>query len=228
MQRNQRAIVSIIVIVAAFALSRFLEREREPAPTREIAAVSNGAFDYYLIALSWSPTWCQANPDDREQCGRRGYGFILHGLWPQYERGSGPQDCASAERPDRATIERTLAFMPSRRLIEHEWRAHGACTGLAPTAYFEMSDHAFARVRVPEALAATAPPPANLTAAAIGAAFVRANPGLRSDMFGVICRGGDLAEVRICVDTDLQFRQCGHGVRTRCPRDRPVRIPAVR
>ena len=67
-----------------------------------------------------------------------------------------------------------------------------------------------------------------MTARDVGAAFVRANPGLREDMLGVICHGRDLAEVRICVDTDLEFRTCGRGVRTRCPRDAPLRIPAAR
>jgi ribonuclease I len=63
-----------------------------------------GSYDYYVMALSWSPTFCQTHPDEDEQCGHKGYGFVLHGLWPQYEGGNGPQRCASEAEPDRRTV----------------------------------------------------------------------------------------------------------------------------
>lgn len=237
MQRTHRAIVSIIVLALAAGAAWFEQRNtlspREKtggvhdADASASAPVRASGFDYYLIALSWSPTYCESNPHDSEQCGRRGYGFVLHGLWPQYERGGGPQDCSSAQRPDRATIERSLAFMPSRRLIEHEWRAHGSCSGYEPAQYFALADRAYAKIQVPDALRASVRPPA-MNADAISAAFVKANPGLRSNMLGVICSGHDLAEVRICVDNDLNPRACGNGVRTRCPRNTTLRIPLIR
>ena len=43
------------------------------------------------MALSWSPEHCAIKPADREQCARK-LGFVLHGLWPQYQRGL-PSDC---------------------------------------------------------------------------------------------------------------------------------------
>lgn len=241
MTRTQRALVSIIVLAIAFGISLLagtnappqartadVPSVRSPSPTPTATVPSrNARFDYYLIALSWSPTWCETNPDDAEQCGRRGYGFVLHGLWPQFERGSGPQDCARVSDPDRSTIADAMAFMPSRRLIEHEWRAHRSCSGLDAKTYFDLADRAFAAVHVPTELDARAPPP-RMSAEQLGTAFTRANPGLRTDMFGVICRGADLAEIRICVDTDLQFRSCGRDVRTRCPRNVALRIPSAR
>ena len=45
-----------------------------------------GEFDYYVMALSWSPNWCEIECDfkNSEQCDpRHDYGWILHGLWPQ-------------------------------------------------------------------------------------------------------------------------------------------------
>ena len=46
-----------------------------------------GRFDYYAVALSWSPAFC-ATHDDPNQCASgRQAGFVLHGLWPQYEQG---------------------------------------------------------------------------------------------------------------------------------------------
>lgn len=227
-QRTIRSIIAVIVLVAvaAYTARDHTSRSR-PAETPRAVARSAATFDYYLASFSWSPTWCESNPDDREQCGRRGYGFILHGLWPQYDSGSGPRDCRSNARPDQQTISRTLAFMPSRRLIEHEWRAHGSCSGLAPDAYFNLADRAFAAIRIPQALTATAIPP-SMTAEDVRSAFVAANPDLQADMLGVSCRGNSLAEVRICLDTDLQPRQCGRGVGMRCPRTVALRIPLIR
>ena len=225
---TRRTIVSVSMLIIALGIASSAGM-REPArvPAREPTSNVRSDFDYFLIALSWSPMYCEANPHDREQCGRRGYGFVLHGLWPQYERGGGPQQCATRDTPDRKTIADAMAFMPSRRLIEHEWRAHGSCTGLGAKAYFDLADRAYAALRVPPELVAGTHA-SRMTADDIGTAFVRANPGLRSDMFGVICRGADLAEVRVCVDTTLDFRECGRGVRTRCPRDATLRIPSVR
>lgn len=227
-QRIIRSIIAIIVLLAAAAYIAYQDapKDRQRATPRPTATPAAG-FDYYLASLSWSPTWCESNPDDREQCGRRGYGFILHGLWPQYDSGNGPQDCRSNEEPDQQTIARTLAFMPSRSLIDHEWRTHGSCSGLAPGAYFDLADRAFAALRIPPPLTATARPPA-MTAEDVRSAFVDANPGLQATMLGVSCHGNSLAEVRICLDVDLQPRQCGRGVGMRCPRKAVLRIPLIR
>src|ERR1044071_584072 len=56
-----------------------------------------GKFDFYVLALSWSPSFCEAsrerNPNRNDpQCGARPYAFVVHGLWPQYERGF-PSNC---------------------------------------------------------------------------------------------------------------------------------------
>ncbi len=232
MHRGHRAIVSLLVIglaVGYAAIERGLWRSDSnvgDAPARSGDAPAS-AFDYYLIALSWSPSYCESNPDDREQCGTRGYGFVLHGLWPQFENSGGPRDCTGSGQPDRDTVAAALAVMPSRRLVAHQWRAHGRCSGLDAGDYFEMADRAYASVRIPPPFTPPASPRA-MPAAAIERAFAEANPGLDRTMFAVVCRRRDLAEVRICVDRNLAFRACGNGVRTRCPRDVDIRIPASR
>lgn len=235
---TQRIAVVLLALLAlaGIATTCAQERSRGPWPSEVFnpkpRANTAGKFDYYTMVMSWSPTHCVSAQEgrDEEQCAREDglrYGFVLHGLWPQFERGGGPQDCATADGPDRSTIADAMAFMPSRRLIEHEWRAHGSCSGLDAKTYFDLADHAFAAVHVPTELDARAPPP-RMTAEELGAAFIQANPGLRNDMFGVICRAADLAEVRVCVDTDLKFRSCGRDVRTRCPRNASLRIPSAR
>lgn len=198
----------------------------QPTQKPEASTDMPGNFDYWLIALSWSPTWCEANPDNREQCGNKGFGFVLHGLWPQYQRGGGPQDCPTRQRVDERTIDRSLGFMPSRGLVIHEWRSHGSCTRLDPDDYFRLADRAFGSVRIPDVLSAPRQPP-RLSARDISAAFVAANPGLDDSELRIICKGDRLSEVRICVDGDLAGRRCGNDVRTRCPAGN-LRIPVVR
>jgi ribonuclease T2 len=189
-------------------------------------AATTGEYDYYVMALSWSPTFCQTHPDEDEQCAHKGYGFVLHGLWPQYEKGGGPQRCASDDNPDRKTIAETLAFMPSKRLINHEWHAHGACTGLGPERYFELADRAFASLRVPPEL--KAPHSAlQMRADDLRSALKRANPGLADDMLSLHCSQGELVEVRVCLDKDLALRGCGKRMRTGCPVSTPFSIPAA-
>ena len=60
-----------------------------------------GEFDYFVLALSWSPNWCAVEGDSRgsDQCHPlHDHGWILHGLWPQYTRGY-PEYCQTTERP---------------------------------------------------------------------------------------------------------------------------------
>jgi len=187
-----------------------------------------GRFDYYLMSLSWSPSFCETHPDEASQCNHQGYGFVLHGLWPQNRNGSWPQHCSTHAAPDETTIEHTLAFMPSRHLIEHEWETHGACSGLDPHGYFELADRAFASVKIPSALAAAQQPPA-ISAKEVVSAFTQANPGLGENMISVACHDGyELTEVRVCLNKDsLAPQACGGRTRSTC-RMGTLKIPASR
>jgi ribonuclease T2 len=212
-------LVVAALLAAAFATARDHARRGDAAAAR---------FDYYLMALSWSPSYCLTHPDERDQCGSKGFGFVLHGLWPQNRNGSWPQHCRADAAPDQATIEHTLAFMPSRHLIEHEWETHGACTGLDPHGYFDLADRAFASVKVPTVLAAPQRPPA-ISANEVVRDFVQANPGMSESMLSVSCRDGyELTEVRVCLNKDsLTPQACGGRVRNSC-RMGTLKIPATR
>jgi len=187
-----------------------------------------GQFDYYLLALSWSPSYCLTHPDDSLQCTNKGFGFVLHGLWPQKRSGDWIEHCESDAAPDQPTIERTLAFMPSRSLIAHEWQTHGACSGLDPKSYFDLADRAFASVKVPTALATPKSPP-TLSAAQIVHEFVAVNPRLEERMLSVVCHdGAELTEVRVCLDKEtLAPQACSGRVRNSC-RSGALKIPAAR
>lgn len=224
MRRFPARLHAVLVLCALLALAG---ASAAVARSHGHASHARGRFDYYLMSLSWSPSYCLTHLNDTEQCSK-GYGFVLHGLWPQNRDGSWPADCAVDAEPDAATVERTLAFMPSRSLIRHEWSVHGTCSGLAPRAYFDLADRAFAAVAVPPALRTPQRPP-ELSAAGLIDAFAAANPGMNESMLSVQCRnGGELSEVRICLNRDsLRPQACGGRVRNGC-RAGPLKITAAR
>ena len=168
-----------------------------------------GKFDFYVLSLSWSPQHCAtpAGERDRMQCGgARQYDFILHGLWPQYERGW-PQFCETGEQLSKAVIDGVLDIMPSVGLIRHEWRKHGVCSGDNAARYFDRARRAFQNVKIPGAL--RSPKRARTVApAAIQKEFLAANPGVATEAVTVNCNGRFLQEVRVCLTRDLKAKAC--------------------
>jgi ribonuclease T2 len=185
-----------------------------------------GQFDYYLLTLSWSPTYCLVHAEDRYECGGRGYGFVLHGLWPQFDSGGYPENCLADSRlsPAAEAVGRTV--YPSPRLMLHEWQRHGTCSGLDAVSYFRAADKALATVRIPVRFSA---PRASvtLTSEQIAAEFRAANPRIPENGMTVACSRGELSEIRLCLSRDLTFRSCGRRVRNTCPAV-PVEVPASR
>ena len=200
----------------------------QQAPTRD--RNQPGHFDFYVLALSWSPSFCKDSEERGrnagEQCHGRPYAFVVHGLWPQYERGF-PRNCqVPAPRLNRAVMTSMLDLMPAPRLVYHEWDSHGTCSGLAAEAYFDLVRKARAAVKVPDSFVA---PKATLTVSPdqVEDAFVKANPGLSRAGIAVTCGGTRLGEVRICLGKDLKFRDCGEIDRRACRRDKLI-MPPIR
>ncbi|MGO4173364.1 ribonuclease T2 family protein [Bosea sp. TAF32] len=179
-----------------------------------------GEFDFYVLALSWSPGFCELDGDrtrNREQCGESsGLRFVVHGLWPQNERGY-PSDCGPAGRsPSRLALSEADGLFPSESLARYEWRKHGTCSGSSPGDYFRDVRRARDKVAIPPALAKV-DRDQSWTAIDLERAFVAANPGLRTDMMSVACKRGVLQEVRICLSKDLrEFRSCQQVDRSGC------------
>jgi ribonuclease T2 len=191
-----------------------------------------GQFDFYVLALSWSPSYCagaSARAPGRKadpQCGGRPFAFVVHGLWPQYEHGF-PAFCqVPAPRLDRAMIGTALELMPSPGLVLHEWDRHGTCTGLAPGAYFDAVRKARAAVKVPPDYLDLATP-IMVSPDAVAEAFVKINPGLTRAEMAVACDKTRLTEIRICMSKDFSFRDCAEVARRSCTRDK-IAMPAVR
>lgn len=170
-----------------------------------------GKFDYYLLSLGWSPTWCALTGDARQddQCdARHDYSFTLHGLWPQNELGW-PRDCRSPARdPSRRDTAAMADIMGSGGLAWHEWKKHGRCSGLNSGDYFALSRRAYESVTIPPVLA-TLDRDVKLPARVVEDAFIEANPMLGRTMITVTCEEGRIDEVRICLTRELEPRPCG-------------------
>ena len=216
-----RAAVAALVLAVAAPASAQGPRQNEP-----------GQFDFYVLALSWSPSFCEAaaerggSRNASAQCGARPYSFVVHGLWPQYERGF-PRDCqVPAPRLSRELTTSMLDLMPAPGLIYHEWDQHGTCSGLEAQAYFDLIRKARETVKIPESYAA---PKTTLTVAPdeVEEAFVKSNPGLSRAAISVTCGSTRLSEVRICMSKDLKFRDCDEIDRRACRRDKLL-MPPVR
>ncbi|WP_315796108.1 ribonuclease T2 [Bradyrhizobium sp. SZCCHNRI3043] len=227
----RRPAVLLSITIACFALlvgvlaagSAEAQDRRQNAP---------GAFDFYVLSLSWSPSYC-AEADERggrgsrsQQCGGRPYSFVVHGLWPQYENGY-PEYCEQpAPRLPRNIMTSMLDLMPAPGLIYNEWDKHGTCAGLSAKAYFEIIRKARAAIKIP-------PEFLDLTEAktvapgAVEEAFIKANPKLTTSGIAVTCNRTRLSEVRICLSKDLEFRNCDEIDRQACRRDE-VNMPPVR
>jgi ribonuclease T2 len=216
-----RIVISLVLFVVFADMARAQDR-RQNTP---------GEFDFYVLALSWSPSFCEAAAERggggraQIQC-ERPYSFVVHGLWPQYERGF-PEYCQRpAPRLDRNIMTSMLDLMPAPGLIFNEWDKHGTCSGLGARAYFESVRKARAAVKIPEEFLQLAAPK-TIAPDDLEEAFIKINPGLSRSAISVVCTSRRLSEVRICLGKDMQFRACEENDRRACRRDE-VLMPPVR
>ena len=199
-----RARIGLLVVLIAAGSSM--------APHARAAGVP-GEFDYYALALSWSPSWCETQGRGKKgaQCsGTRPYAFVLHGLWPQYAKGW-PENCQTAEKPwvPRALIDSMLDIMPARGLVIHEYKKHGTCSGLGPEGYYALSRKLFERIKIP-ARYLRPRKPVVVSPQEIEADFLKTNRDLEPSMISVACgRGKRLREVRICFSKTHELISCG-------------------
>lgn len=215
-----RICCGLLVILAIMGI------KRAEAQFRYFLRDQAGKFDYYVFSLSWSPEYCAGSPGGGgvSQCsGARQFGFVVHGLWPQNERGY-PQSCSSNSRVTNGLIQRMLPIMPSEQLIRHEWKKHGSCSGLRAGKYFEKVEDAYALVTIP-------PPyknPKDVVSVAprqLKKDFVAANRNFSEKNFALVCKGRFLSEVRVCLDKDLTPRSCGADIGDSCRAEKVILRP---
>jgi ribonuclease T2 len=214
----------LLVMVCSFAFGMAQARHH-----RDSSGGTPGDFAYYLLSLSWSPAFCVASPAAAECNGPRRFGFIVHGLWPQYEQGW-PEHC-DLHRAVPDEVVRDLAdVMPARGLVYHEWSTHGTCSGLEPAEFFALVRRAYAGIVIPPPL--SSPTQAlELAPAALASAFVGANPRLQARSIVVTCSGQGaprLREVHICLDRELAPRECSPDAMRGACRAPQILIPPIR
>jgi ribonuclease T2 len=193
---------------------------RAPKPTVEQppTAASSGIlvptdrlseFDYFVLALSWSPDYCATSgANDPQQCslGKK-LGFVLHGLWPQYEKGY-PSNCSNEKMPGSVKAQ-FPGIYPNDKLFDHEWEKHGTCTGLSPLEYLQVGKALKEAVVIPSEFRSPESP-FRTSMGQITALFVQANPGFNEASFEVSCSssGRYLKEIYVCFSREGAASSC--------------------
>jgi len=184
-----------------------------PAAATKTPADSFGKFDYFVLALSWAPDYCAANgSSDPQECGLgKKLGFVLHGLWPQYNQGY-PSNCGSEPLP-AAVKAQFPGLYPNDTLFEHEWAKHGTCSGLTPERYLAFTRQIKDSVAIPPSLRAPQSP-IRTTAADLKDQFIQVNSGFSPVDLAVNCSssGRYLSEMYVCFAKDGQPAACGADV----------------
>src|SRR5262245_4871499 len=114
------------MLATTVALAILAAAEPSAARRHHAPGAKTASFDYWVLSLSWSPQHCSghgADPSEPQCDGVRRYGFVVHGLWPQRERGYS-ESCATNAKLDDQTAASMLDIMPSNKLVRHEWEKH--------------------------------------------------------------------------------------------------------
>jgi len=219
------------ILISFGCLALLVISAASPASAQDRRQNTPGEFDFYVLSLSWSPSFCEEASERGNggragaQCGGRPFSFVVHGLWPQYEHGF-PEYCDRDSWLDRNIMTSMLDEMPAPGLIFNEWKKHGTCSGLGARAYFETIRKARAAVKIPPEYLQLSDPK-TVAPSEVEDAFIKVNPGLSNAAISVTCNRTRLSEVRICMSKDLQFRACEEIDRRGCRRDQ-VTMPPVR
>jgi ribonuclease T2 len=217
-----KSAVLLLLALLAFAMSASARHRKSPGS-------EPGTFDYYLLSLSWSPAFCLSDPGAAECNGPRRFGFIVHGLWPQNEKGW-PENCNVHQQVPESVVSSVSDIMPARGLVDHEWSAHGTCSGLGAKEFFALVRRAYTGIAVPASLSGVTHE-VEESPSAIAAEFLHANPTLAAQSIVVTCSRQDaprLREVHICLDRELNSRACSaDAVRGAC-RAATLIIPPIR
>lgn len=219
MKKAMGAAFAALLLGGAMATAPAIAQNRGAEP---------GKFDHYVLSLSWSPSYCatEGATDRSIQCSRP-YAFLVHGLWPQYQRGY-PEFCPTREsdRVPDSLVKDYLDIIPSPGLIGHQWRKHGSCTGLNQGDYLALSRQAWGQVEIPDEFILPQAP-IMISPRELERYFMAANDGLTSDAIAVTCDRRYLQEVRICLSKELTFTPCEDVDRKSCRFDH-VLMPPVR
>jgi ribonuclease T2 len=106
---GMRTLLSVAVLGMIIGAADVQDR-RQNAP---------GQFEYYVLSLSWSPSFCETATGNarHQQCGARPFSFVVHGLWPQYERGF-PESWLVPQRLSARMMDCRPKASPSTAIVD--------------------------------------------------------------------------------------------------------------
>lgn len=120
--------------------------------------------DYYMLALSWSPGFCDIQREkygdqlpysSQYQCGNnRTFGWVVHGLWPQNANARAVSDHPRFCKGDlpalpKGLLAQYLAISPGEKLLQGEWEKHGSCAFDSAQQYFAKEQELFNELKLP-------------------------------------------------------------------------------
>lgn len=195
----------LLVTVGCFLPPNGFAKKKKSTPPSDATA---GAFDYFLLTLSWAPEFCATNSkgSSTAECDPRNHmGLVVHGLWPQYDNGKWPQDCGNSSVPS-SIVKQMLPIMPGTGLIQHEWSKHGTCSAMSVQDYFGAIAKLYHGLSVPEGFKSPSAG-AQVGPTKIEKAFAAAN-GAPAAAFRIACPQNQFSAVEICLSKDLHYQAC--------------------
>lgn len=200
----------LLLLCGVFSLAR---AAAEPAPP---------AFDYYTLAVSLTPGFCDQNPKwrDSRQCRDR-FALTVHGLWPEKVQGRSPSSCAGGALLLSEEQQRSLRdIMPDAGLRDHEWKTHGRCSGLDGARYFALTERYFRALKWPALLQPEGRD--NLLERDVLLREIRKlNPALPERGLVLRCEKSGrpplLTEIRVCLSPQGKPVECAANFKPNCP-----------
>lgn len=132
---------AVVVVAAVMMMTNRRAEKSESRPATPEASNSS------LLVMTWAPSLCKvetsASGCRTGRVGKLGQSFVLHGLWPQPKS----QQYCNVPKSGRGKIslppelQARLQDMMSDAAVmsNHEWYAHGSCSGVDPTEYFRFA-----------------------------------------------------------------------------------------
>lgn len=172
--------------------------------------------DSFVLALSWSPAFCDEQSASGHQCGPENsgkFGLVVHGLWGQSDSAYGnhkkhPRNCDNPGAIKVETLKKYLCMMPGVKLIQKEWEKHGTCDFDTPEFYLEKTQELYSKLTIPTIEQVTQVE--YMSWRGITDWFVSYNKhlGMNREHVYVDMKNHRLNEIRICYDLKYNFTKC--------------------
>lgn len=210
----------ILVFAAAVTAACAVPADLTPAPAQPEEESRIVPVTKLVLAYYWWPQECRRGDASGTPACASGFGFRVHGLWPDGAGKTYPQFCRAPTPLDIVEVKRNYCMTPSTTLLQHEWAKHGTCNWPTSAAYFAQARAVAASITLP-VIDATGK---DQTAGSIRDAFVAANPVIpRDGVFVATDKNQWLTEVRICLTTAGRPQRC-EGGDNGAPDSVPVRV----